>query len=48
MLLEIQAGMMTDNLFGTKGHSAYVMPSFGVGSERPYDYSIEAGYKIVW
>jgi hypothetical protein len=48
MLLELQAGMMTDKYFGTKGHSAYVMPSFGVGEDRPYDFSLEAGYKIIW
>lgn len=48
MLLELQAGMMTDRYFGTKGHSAYIMPSFGVGADRPYDFSIEVGYKIVW
>ena len=48
MLLELQAGMMTDKYFGTKGHSAYIMPSFGVGHYRPYDWSLEVGYKIVW
>jgi hypothetical protein len=48
MLLELQAGMMTDKYLGTKGHSAYVMPSFGVGTDRPYDYSLEIGYKIIW
>jgi hypothetical protein len=48
MLLEIQAGMMTDKYFGTKGHSTWLMPSFGVGHDRPYDFSIEVGYKIVW
>ncbi len=48
MLLEIQAGMMTDKYFGTKGHSAYIMPSFGVGADRPYDFSLEVGYKIIW
>ncbi len=48
MLLELQAGMMTDKYFGTKGHSAYIMPSFGVGHYRPYDVSLEVGYKIVW
>jgi hypothetical protein len=48
MLLELQAGMMTDKYFGTKGHSAYIMPSFGVGSDRPYDWSAEVGYKIIW
>jgi len=44
MLLEIQAGMMV----GPKGHSAYIMPSFGVGHYRPYDVSVEVGYKIIW
>ena len=44
MLLELQGGMMV----GPKGHSIYAMPSFGVGGDRPYDFSIEVGYKIVW
>lgn len=48
MLLEIQGGAMLDKLFGTKGHSAWLLPSFGVGGDRPYDFSIEVGYKIVW
>ena len=44
MLIEIQAGMMT----GPKGQSAWIMPSFGVGTYRPYDFSLEVGYKFVW
>ena len=44
MLLELQAGMM----IGDKGHSAYIMPSFGVGDDRPYDTSVEVAYKIIW
>ena len=44
MLLELQGGMMV----GPKGHSAYIMPSFGISEDRPYDFSIEVGYKIVW
>ena len=48
MLLELQAGMMLDNYIRWKGHSAYIMPSFGVGTDRPYDFSLEIGYKIVW
>ncbi|GEM_PF-962077 len=44
MLLELQGGMMV----GPKGHSAYIMPSFGIGGDRPYDFSIEVGYKIIW
>ena len=45
MLLEIQGGMMIP---GTNGHSAWILPSFGVGEDRPYDFSLEVGYKIVW
>jgi hypothetical protein len=48
MLLEIQVGTMLDKYLGTKGHSTYILPSFGVGDDRPYDVSVEAGYKIVW
>jgi len=48
MLLEFQGGMMMDKYFGTKGHSVYLMPSFGVGTDRPYDFSLEVAYKIVW
>jgi hypothetical protein len=44
MLLEIQAGMMV----GPAGHSIWAMPSFGIGVDRPYDFSLELGYKIVW
>jgi hypothetical protein len=48
MLLECQVGAMLDSLLGTTGHSLYAMPSFGIGHDRPYDVSLEAGYKIVW
>jgi hypothetical protein len=48
MQLELQGGMMLDKLFGSKGHSVWVMPSFGVGADRPYDHSLELGYKYVW
>jgi len=48
MQLEFQGGMMLDKLFGSKGHSVWVMPSFGVGAYRLYDYSLELGYKYVW
>jgi hypothetical protein len=44
MLLEIQAGMMV----GPAGHSAYILPSFGIFEDRPYDFSLEVGYKIIW
>jgi hypothetical protein len=48
MQVELQAGMMIDKFVGSKGHSIYAMPSFGVGTDRPYDYSLEVGYKYVW
>jgi hypothetical protein len=44
MLLELQGGMMV----GPTGHSIWAMPSFGLGTDRPYDFSLEVGYKIVW
>jgi hypothetical protein len=47
-LIEMQAGAMLDKLLGIKGHSTWVMPSIGAGKDRPYDVSLEAGYKIVW
>lgn len=44
--------LLFDAEFGTmlktKGHSAYIRPSIGVGGDRPIDASIEIGYKIVW
>jgi len=48
MLIDIEAGTMLDRYFGTKGHSAYVRPSIGIGGDSPTDGSIEAGYKIIW
>jgi hypothetical protein len=44
MLIEIQAGMM----LGRAGHSIWAMPSFGVGKDRPYSFSLELGWKVVW
>jgi hypothetical protein len=48
VLVELQAGAMLDKLLGTKGHSVYIMPSIGAGKDRPYDVSLEVGYKFVW
>jgi hypothetical protein len=48
MLIDIEAGTMLDRYLGTKGHSAYVRPSIGIGGYRPTDGSIEFGYKIIW
>ena len=43
-LIDLEFGTMLK----TKGHSAYIRPSVGIGNDRPYDASIEVGYKIVW
>lgn len=47
-LLDIEMGTMLDRVIGLKGHSVYVRPSAGLGADRPYDASVEVGYKIVW
>ena len=39
--------MMTKWKPDLKGHSFYIRPSIGVGTDRPTDGSIEFGYKIV-
>jgi len=48
VLIDIEVGTMLEEYIGLKGHSAYIRPSFGIGVHRPYDYSVELGYKIVW
>jgi Putative MetA-pathway of phenol degradation len=48
MLVDVEVGAMLDNLLGTKGHSFWVRPALGVGSDRPHDFSVEVGYKIIW
>ena len=48
MLVELQGGMMLDKFVGSKGHSIWILPSFGVGSDSPYDFSFEVGYKYIW
>jgi hypothetical protein len=48
MLLDLEMGMMIDKYLGTKGHSVYLRPSIGAGSDRPTEGSIEVGYKIIW
>ena len=39
--------MMTKWKSDMKGHSFYIRPSFGLGKDRPTDYSVEIGYKFV-
>jgi hypothetical protein len=48
MIIDIEAGTMLDKHLGTKGHSAYLRPSIGVGNDRSTDGSIEVGYKVIW
>jgi len=48
MLIDLEVGTMLDRYFGTKGHSIYLRPSVGIGSDRPTDGSVEVGYKIIW
>jgi hypothetical protein len=48
MVVDAEAGMMLDRFLGTKGHSMYIRPAVGVGTDRPIDGSIEVGYKIIW
>lgn len=47
-IVDLEFGAMLNKWFNTKGQSAYIRPSFGIGSERPTDYSVELGYKLVW
>jgi hypothetical protein len=48
MSADLGMGTMLDKYLGTKGHSAYLRPSIGIGADRPTDGSIEVGYKIIW
>ena len=48
MLVDLEVGTMLDKYLGTKGHSAYIRPSFTIGSDRTSDGSIEVGYKVIW
>jgi len=42
-LFEAEYGRM---MFG--GISAYWRPSIGIGSDRPYDWSVQIGFKVIW
>ena len=47
-IVDLEFGVMMAKWFNDlKGHSAYIRPSFAVGADRPTDYSVEVGYKIV-
>ncbi len=40
MIIDGEVGTMLDKYLGTKGHSAYLRPSIGIGGDRPTDGSI--------
>ena len=48
-IVDLEFGAMmskwTDSL---PGHSVYLRPSFGIGSDRPVDGSVEVGYKMIY
>jgi hypothetical protein len=46
-IVDVEFGWMMSKWFDLQGHSFYVRPSIGLGKDRPSDYSIELGYKIV-
>lgn len=48
MIVDIELGVMMSKWTDLKGQSAYVRPSFGLGSDRPVDGSVEVGYKFVF
>lgn len=48
MTVDAEFGIMLDKFLGTKGHSAHLRPSIGIGHDRPVDGSLEIGYKVVW
>lgn len=39
--------MMAKFGFKAPGHSVYIRPAVGVGADRPVDYGVELGYKII-
>ncbi len=46
-MVDLEFGWMMSKWTDLKGHSFYIRPGFGVGVDRPVDYSVEIGYKIV-
>lgn len=46
-LLDFEFGWMMSKWTDLRGHSFYVRPMLGVGADRPADYSVEIGYKVV-
>lgn len=47
-IVDFEFGWMMTNWFeDLKGHSFYVRPTVSVGRDRPADYGVEIGYKLV-
>jgi len=42
-LFEVEGGQM---MFGPT--SSYIRPGVGIGSDRPHDWNIEFGFKVIW
>lgn len=47
-IIDLEYGFMMQKWFDLPGQSTYIRPSFGVGSDRPTDGSLEIGYKFVF
>lgn len=42
-IFEVEAGQM---MFGPT--SSYIRPGFGIGDDKPYEWNIEFGFKVIW
>lgn len=42
-VFEVEGGQM---MFGPT--SSYIRPGIGIGSDRPYEWNIEFGFKVIW
>jgi hypothetical protein len=42
-ICEVEAGQM---MFGPT--SSYIRPGFGIGDDKPYEWNIEFGFKVIW
>jgi hypothetical protein len=47
-IVDLEFGAMMAKWTSWKGQSIYIRPMFAVGSDRPVDYAVEAGYKFVF
>jgi hypothetical protein len=42
-IFETEVGQM---MFGPT--SSYIRPGFGIGDDKPYEWNIEFGFKVIW